>query len=60
MQRTVDPVDGAVYLHSTTFMAAAQHIFCCFDQPDLKATFAFHVTAPTGWQVLSNAAAEWT
>src|SRR5690606_31472760 len=24
--------------------------------PDLKATFEFHVTAPSGWQVVSNSA----
>ena len=28
--------------------------FACFEQPDLKATFAFTVTAPAHWQVVSN------
>ena len=29
-------------------------MFACFDQPDLKATFTLHVTAPFDWQVVSN------
>ena len=31
-------------------------MYACFDQPDLKATFAFTVTAPDDWEVVSNAA----
>jgi aminopeptidase N len=29
-------------------------VFATFEQPDLKATFAFTVTAPAHWQVVSN------
>ena len=50
-----DPVDGRTYLHSQF----AEHVAClgypCFDQPDLKAIFAFTVKAPQGWVVASNA-----
>ncbi|MCY3819409.1 MAG: hypothetical protein OXH52_08605 [Gammaproteobacteria bacterium] len=28
-------------------------MFPCFDQPDLKATFATRVTVPADWQVVS-------
>jgi aminopeptidase N len=30
-------------------------MFACFDQPDLKAVFAFTITAPDDWEVVSNA-----
>src|SRR5262249_55592181 len=31
-------------------------VYACFDQPDLKASFELTVTAPDGWQVISNMA----
>src|SRR5690625_7036699 len=31
-------------------------MFSVFEQPDLKATFSFTVTAPAHWQVVSNSA----
>ena len=57
LHRFVDPVDGAVYLHTQFEPFDAHRVFPCFDQPDLKATFAFEVGAPAGWEVVSNAAA---
>jgi aminopeptidase N len=54
MHRFVDPVDGAVYLHSDYEPFDAHRVFPCFDQPDLKATFDFTVQAPVGWTVISN------
>ncbi len=56
LHRFVDPVDRAVYLYSQFETADAKRLYACFDQPDLKATFAFTVTAPAGWQVVSNGA----
>ena len=53
LHRFTDPVDGQVYLHSQFAVADAQRAFACFDQPDLKATFALAVTAPAGWEVVS-------
>jgi aminopeptidase N len=55
LHRFVDPVDGAVYLYSMTCIAESRRMYACFDQPDLKASFTFHVTVPDGWQVVSNA-----
>src|SRR3712207_8248145 len=49
-----DPVDGQVYLYTQFEPADAKRMFTCFDQPDLKATFTMHVTAPFDWQVVSN------
>ena len=54
LHRFVDPVDGSVYLYTQFQVADARRVFAVFDQPDLKATFAFTVTAPAGWQVVSN------
>ncbi|MGY1857964.1 aminopeptidase N [Modestobacter sp. SYSU DS0290] len=54
LHRFVDPEDGQVYLYSHFEPAEAKRMFTCFDQPDLKATFTVHVTAPFDWQVISN------
>jgi aminopeptidase N len=54
LHRFVDPVDDSVYLYSQFEVADARRMYACFDQPDLKAEFALSVTAPTGWQVVSN------
>ncbi len=53
LHRFVDPVDKEVYLYSQFEVADARRVFACFDQPDLKATFTFVVTAPDHWQVVS-------
>jgi aminopeptidase N len=54
LHRFVDPVDDSVYLYSQFEVADARRMYACFDQPDLKAEFALSVTAPSGWQVVSN------
>jgi aminopeptidase N len=54
MHRFVDPVDKEAYVYTQFETADAKRAFACFDQPDLKATFAFSVTAPSHWQVVSN------
>ena len=56
LHRFVDPVDGATYLYSQFETADAKRLYVCFDQPDLKATYTFTVTAPATWQVVSNGA----
>ncbi len=58
LHRSVDPVDGKVYVYGMSFLDAAPTIFACFDQPDLKAPYTFHVTAPTDWLVRGNAHGE--
>ena len=60
LHRFTDPVDGEVYLYSHFEPADAHRMFACFDQPDLKATYEFTVTAPTGWLVVSNNAPDVT
>ncbi len=54
LHRFVDPVDKEVYLYSQFEVADARRVFTVFDQPDLKATFSFTVTAPQHWHVISN------
>lgn len=55
LHRSVDPVDGEVYLYSQFETADAQRTFSCFDQPDLKSVLTWHVTVPQHWTVVSNA-----
>jgi aminopeptidase N len=57
IHRAVDPADGKVYLYSNLCPADSRRVFANFDQPDLKAVYAFTVIAPEHWLVLSNAAA---
>ncbi|HEX7404755.1 MAG TPA: aminopeptidase N [Candidatus Nanopelagicaceae bacterium] len=54
LHRFVDPADGEVYLYSQFAVADASRAFACFDQPDLKATFAFATIVPSHWEVISN------
>jgi aminopeptidase N len=54
MHRAVDSADGRVYLYTNFEPADARSVYANFEQPDLKAAFTFHVTAPAGWTVLSN------
>ncbi|MGH3368101.1 MAG: aminopeptidase N [Nocardioidaceae bacterium] len=55
LHRFVDPADGKTYLYTQFEVPDARRVFTTFEQPDLKATFAFTVTAPSQWQVVSNA-----
>lgn len=54
LHRFVDPVDDEVYLYSQFEVPDSRRVFAVFEQPDLKATFRFTVTAPARWQVVSN------
>src|ERR1700722_1802860 len=54
MHRAVDSADGRVYLYTNFEPADARSVYANFEQPDLKASFTFHVTAPADWTVLSN------
>jgi len=55
LHRFVDPVDNEVYLYSQFEVPDSRRVFAVFEQPDLKATFRFTVTAPGAWEVISNA-----
>jgi aminopeptidase N len=54
LHRFVDPVDQEVYLYSQFEVADSRRVFAVFEQPDIKATFTFTVTAPDHWTVVSN------
>ncbi|MET9883668.1 aminopeptidase N [Streptomyces sp. NPDC006430] len=54
LHRFVDPVDQQAYLYTQFEVPDARRVFANFEQPDLKATFRFTVTAPEGWTVISN------
>ncbi|WP_404815538.1 aminopeptidase N [Streptomyces thermolineatus] len=54
LHRFVDPVDQQAYLYTQFEVPDARRVFASFEQPDLKATFAFTVKAPEGWTVISN------
>ena len=54
LQRSVDPSDNEIYLYSQGETAYIRHMFPCFDQPSLKATFALTVTTPGHWEAISN------
>ncbi|MEI5583019.1 MULTISPECIES: aminopeptidase N [unclassified Agromyces] len=55
LHRFVDPVDGEAYLYTEFAVAEANRVYAVFDQPDLKASVRFTITAPAHWTVLSNA-----
>ena len=54
LHRFVDPVDQEVYLYTQFEVPDSRRMFPVFEQPDLKASFAFRVTAPAHWAVVSN------
>ncbi|MBG6107186.1 aminopeptidase N [Frigoribacterium sp. CG_9.8] len=54
LHRFVDPVDNEVYLYTQFEVPDSRRVFAVFEQPDLKATFGFTVTAPAAWQMVSN------
>ena len=58
LHRFTDPADGRVYLYSDLETFDAHRVYACFDQPDMKATYEFAVTAPADWLVVSNMAPE--
>ncbi|GAB3114638.1 aminopeptidase N [Janibacter alkaliphilus] len=55
LHRFVDPADDEVYLYTQFEVPDSRRMYPVFEQPDLKASFAFTVTAPAHWQVISNA-----
>jgi aminopeptidase N len=54
MTETIDPADGERYVCAHTSMDITQKVIPCFDQPDIKSTFAVSVTAPSHWTVVAN------
>jgi len=54
LHRFVDPVDDETYLYTQFEVPDSRRMFAVFEQPDLKATFTFTVTAPDHWSIVSN------
>ncbi|HEY4616428.1 MAG TPA: aminopeptidase N [Citricoccus sp.] len=54
LHRFVDPVDQETYLYTQFEVPDSRRMFAVFEQPDLKASFTFTVTAPDHWTVVSN------
>jgi aminopeptidase N len=49
-----DPADGSRYVLANCYPTAAPAVFCCFDQPDLRAAVTLIVTLPAGWICVAN------
>jgi aminopeptidase N len=54
LSRFTDPADGASYVVAFCYPDCGPELFCCFDQPDLSATFRFSVRVPDGWECVAN------
>ncbi len=54
LHRYVDPADGNTYLYTQYEPADSRRVMVCAEQPDVKASYEFTVTAPAGWEVLNN------
>jgi aminopeptidase N len=46
--------DGLGYACSRASSGGAARMYCCFDEPDLRAPFTVAVTVPAGWSCLAN------
>jgi aminopeptidase N len=56
LHRTIDAEDGSAYLFTQFEPYYAHHVFPCFDQPDIKATFDITLSMPRAWEAVSNGA----
>jgi aminopeptidase N len=54
LSRFTDPADGDSYVMASCYPDCGPEVFCCFDQPDLTATFRFAVRVPDGWECVAN------
>jgi hypothetical protein len=46
LSRFTDPADGASYVMAFCYPDCGPEVLCCFEQPDLTATFRFAVRVP--------------
>jgi aminopeptidase N len=56
LSRFTDPADGAGYVLGVCYPTSAPSVFCCFDQPGLRAEVSLAVAAPAGWECVGNGA----
>jgi aminopeptidase N len=54
LTRYTDVADGQRYVLANCYPTAGPRIFCCFDQPDLRAALNLIVTLPAGWACVAN------
>jgi aminopeptidase N len=54
LSQFTDPADGAGYVSGNSYPDCGPEVFCCFDQPDMTATFRFSVRLPAGWECVAN------
>lgn len=52
-----DPSDASEYCYTLVVPADAHRLYPCFDQPDLKATFALELRIPAPWSAIGNGTA---
>ena len=50
----ISAADGGVGVYSKPNQGGAPRMFCCFDEPDLRAPFTVSVRAPAGWACVAN------
>jgi aminopeptidase N len=55
LYRVTDPADGTSCVYSKAYPGGASRLYCCFDQPYLRAPMTFSVQVPAGWSCLANA-----
>ena len=54
LSRFTDPAEGAGYVMAVCYPNFGPELFCCFDQPDLTATFRLALRVPDGWECVAN------
>jgi aminopeptidase N len=54
LTRFADPADGVDYALGYGYPTSAPSMFCCFDQPDLRADMTLTVSTPAGWECVAN------
>jgi aminopeptidase N len=54
LTRFADPADGVDYALGYGYPTSAPSLFCCFDQPDLRADMTLTVSTPAGWECVAN------
>ena len=50
----LDTKDQQQYLYTQFEADFCHYVFPCFDQPDLKASWAFSAVVPEDWTVIAN------
>jgi len=54
LSRFADPADGAGYVSMNAYPDCGPEVYCCFDQPDLSATFRLSVRLPPEWECVAS------